>query len=143
MTPVKAQAVVHVNNTPEAVLAYIADVRHRPLFLSMLKTISDVQGDPSAEGTTWKWTAGAFGVEFRGTARCLTHQPGRLYVSKTEGDVEGTVSYRVEPEGDGTRLTIESECLMPTRLPLQAVLERMNRAEAERLGESLKAILDR
>lgn len=143
MNTVRAQVVVHIKNTPEAVLAYIADVRNRPLFLSVLKTVSDIQGDPSAMGTTWKWTAGAFGMEFQGIGRCVEHQPGRLYVSKTEGGIEGTVTYRVEPEGNGTKLSIDSECAMPAKLPAQNVLERMNRTEAERIGEGLKAILDR
>jgi uncharacterized membrane protein len=142
MKTVKAHVDVHIKNTPEAVFAYVADVRNRPLFLSVLKTVSDIQGDPSAVGTTWKWTSAAFGMEFQGIGRCVDHQPGRLYSTKTEGGIEGTVSYRVEPEKDGTNLTIDSECAMPGNLPAQNVLENMNRTEAERIGESLKAILD-
>ena len=143
MKTVKAEVTVQIKNSPETVLKYIADVSNRPLFLSVLKTVSDIEGDLSAVGTTWKWTAAAFGMQFSGIGRCVEHQPGRRYVSKTEGGIEGTVTYQVEPEGEGTKLTIQSECGIPGKLPGQNVLEAMNRTESERIGESLKAILDR
>jgi carbon monoxide dehydrogenase subunit G len=147
METAKVEVVIHVDNTPEAVIAYVADPRNRPLFLSILKTVSDIQGEPTAVGTTWKWTVGGFGMEFEGIGRCLEHQPGRLYKIQTEGGIEGTVTYRAEPEGEGARLTIEAECRVPQKaqafLPAAEILEQMIRAEQERVAQSLKVILDK
>ncbi len=147
METAKAEINVHINNTPEGVMEYIADVRNRPLFLSVLKSVTDIKGDPSAVGTSWKWTAAGLGMEFEGVGRCVEYKPGQLYVSKTEGGIEGAVTYRVQREAQGTKLTIESEYGIPgkisSRLPVQKVVELLTRTEAERVGESLKVILDR
>lgn len=94
----------------------------------MLKSVSDIKGDPSAAGSTWKWTAAGFGMEFEGIGRCVKHQPGRLYVSKTEGGIEGTITYRAEADGEGTKLSIESEC----RIPGQVLSRRYRLSDVER-----------
>jgi carbon monoxide dehydrogenase subunit G len=136
----------HIANTPEAVIAYVADPRHRPLFFPSLKSVSDVKGDPTAVGTTWKWTFSALAVDFQGTGRCTQHQPGKLYAFKTEGGIESTFTYRAEPDGKGTKLTIDLEYKVPdhmlSKLPATAVADAMKKSEAERVMQNLKHILD-
>jgi hypothetical protein len=133
-------------NTPRAVIDYVADVRNRPLFFPSLKSITDIKGDPSAQGTTWKWTFVALGVEVQGTGRCLRHDPGKLYSFQTEGGVASTFTYTAVPEGNGTRLTISLEYdlpeSLPVRLPAEHVRDAMKKAEAERVIQNLKTVLD-
>jgi carbon monoxide dehydrogenase subunit G len=140
------EVTAQIENTPEAVLNYIADVRNRPLFLPSLKSVSDIQGEPSATGTMWKWTWLVPGMEFEGIARCLSHEPGRLYSFRSEGGIESTVTYRVQPEGRGTRLTVQVEYAVPkSALPLissESLLDNLERSEADRAVQNLKAILD-
>jgi carbon monoxide dehydrogenase subunit G len=135
-----------IDNTPEAVIAYVADVRNRPLFFKSV-SISDVNGQPDAVGTTWKWTFSVLGMEFQGTGRCLQHEPGRLYAFQTEGGLESKFTYRVAPEGNGTRLTVTVEYSVPenvlARLPAETVGLAMRQTEAERVLQNLKTILDR
>jgi carbon monoxide dehydrogenase subunit G len=137
---------VQIANTPKAVIDYVADARNRPLFFPSLKSISDLKGDPSAVGTTWKWTFATLGMEFQGTGRCLKHEPGKLYSFQTDGGIGSTFTYKAEPEGKGTRLTIHLEYSVPdkarSRLPAPAVGQAMMRAEAERVSQNLKNILD-
>jgi hypothetical protein len=137
----------HIENTPEAVTAYIADVRNRPLYLPSLKAVSDIQGDPAAAGTTWTWTWVAPGFEFEGIARCLAYEPGRLYSFKSEGGIESTWTYRVKPEGDGTRLDLEVDYTLPERalprITSESVVAGLEKSEAERAIQNLKTILDR
>jgi uncharacterized membrane protein len=137
----------HIENTPEAVIAYIADVRNRPLFISMLKSVSDIQGDPAGVGTTWKWTWSALGLEFEGTARSLEHEPGRRYAFQSEGGIESRWTYRAEPEQNGTRLTVDLEYEVPERalpiLPTESILNSMRQSEIDRAVQNLKTILDR
>jgi uncharacterized membrane protein len=147
MTTQRLQVTAHVENSPEAVIGYIADVRHRPLYLSMLKSVSDIEGDPSAVGTTWKWTWVALGMEFEGIGRCLRHEPGRLYALQSEGGLESTWTYRAEPEGEGTRLTLDVEYQIPEKalgiVPTGAAAEALRKTEADRAVKNLKTILDR
>ena len=44
-------ATAHIDNKPEAVIGYIADVRNRPLYLPSLKSVTDIKEAPG--GTTW------------------------------------------------------------------------------------------
>jgi carbon monoxide dehydrogenase subunit G len=136
----------HIDNTPEAVIRYIADVRNRPLYLPSLKSVSDVQGEPSAAGTSWRWTWVELGMEFEGRGRCLECQPGKLYSFRTEGGIASTWTYLAEPDGKGTKLSIHVEYEVPERarprLPSDAIAEAMKKTEAERVVLNLKHILD-
>ena len=136
----------HIRNTPEAVMAFIADLRNRTRYLPSLKSLTDIQGDPSAAGTTWRWKFAVLGREFEGTGRCLEHEPGRLYSFQTEGGLESVWTYRAEPDGDGTKLSIHVEFQVPdgalgSLLP-ERDLEAMMRKEGEQVVRNLKAILE-
>jgi carbon monoxide dehydrogenase subunit G len=137
----------HIDNSPEAVIEYIADVRNRPLFLPMLKSVSDIQGDPAAAGTTWKWTWAVLGMEFEGRARCLEHEPGHRYSFQSEGGIESRWTYQAEAEGSGAKLTVDLEYTVPERaiplLPIDSAAEAMRKAEIDRAVQNLKTILDR
>lgn len=137
----------HIDNTPEAVMAYIADVRHRPMYIPHLNSVSDIQGEPAAAGTTWKWTFSALGLDFEGSARCTESVPGRRYGVETQGGIKSTWTYDAAPSGDGTELTVHLEYEIPERalpvLPVGNAVEAMRNAEADRLVQNLKEILDR
>lgn len=140
------EALAHIENTPEAVIGYVADVRHRPLFLPLLKSVSDIQGDPAAAGTTWKWIWLALGLEWEGVGRCLQVEPGRLYSFQTEGGIQSTWTYRAEPEGKGTKLSVRVEYEVPPKavplMPTEAVLANRRQTETEQAIKNLKEILD-
>lgn len=141
------QVTAHIDNTPEAVMSYIADVRNRPLYLPSLKSVSDLRGDPQAAGTTWKWTWVAPGLELEGVGRCLAYEPGRRYSFKSEGGIESTWTYQADPEDGATALTIQVEYTIPEsalpRLPAESMIEAMEKSEADRAIQNLKVILDR
>lgn len=146
MSEYHIEANASINNKPEAVMSYIADVRNRPLYLPPLKTVSDIKGDPAGVGTTWKWVWVSLGMEFQGTGRCLKYEPGKVYSFKTEGGLSSTWTYTAQPEGDGTRLTIRVEYDVPEsakgRLPAVSVTDSIKKAETERVVQNLKVILD-
>ncbi len=145
MTMQQVKASGHIDNTPEAVLNYIVDVRNRTYYLPSLKEISEVQGEPASGKTTWKWTWVLLGMEFVGRGRSIDYQPGKRYSFRTEGGIESTWTYTVEPEGNGTRLEVQVEYQPP-----QGVLARLrgnpqarHQAEADLVLSNLQAILDR
>src|SRR6516165_1077644 len=105
----------YIENTPEMVLTYIANVRNRPLYLPSLKSVTDVKENPEGTGTTWKWTWVSLGMEFEGTGRCLKYEPGKRYSFKTEGGLASTWTYTAQPEGKGTKLAIHLEYDVPEK----------------------------
>jgi carbon monoxide dehydrogenase subunit G len=137
----------HIDNTPEAVLSYIANVRNRPLYLPSLKSVTDIKENPAGAGTTWKWTWVSLGMEFEGTARCLKYEPGKRYSFKTEGGIDSTWTYEAQPDRNGTKLTIHVDYDVPEkarpRLPTEAIGEAMKNSEANQVLQNLKIILDR
>jgi carbon monoxide dehydrogenase subunit G len=139
---VKASGVI--NNTPEAILGYIADVRNRTFFLPSLKTISKVQGEPASATTTWTWTWVLLGMEFVGTGRSVAYEPGKRYAFKTEGGIESTWTYTVTPEGKGTRLTIQVEYQPPASVlgRLRGDPQARHQAEVDQVLQNLKTILE-
>ena len=147
MTQGEVSVTVHIHNTPEAVMAYIADVRNRPFFLGPLKSIEILQGEPDAVGTCWKWTWLALGMEFEGVGECLQYEPGKSYSFKTEGGIASKWTYQAEADGDCTNLTIQAEYEVPesavSRLPVASVAEKMKQGEAQRVADNLQIILNR
>jgi polyketide cyclase/dehydrase/lipid transport protein len=137
----------YIENAPETVMAYIADVRNRPFFLPSLKSVSDLSGDTLVPGSTWRWRWVALGIEFEGMGHCLAYEPGREYAFRTEGGIGSTWTYRATAERTGTRLRVDIQYEAPPavlgRLPSEAILEPLRRSEASTAIHNLKSILDR
>ena len=142
------ETTANIDNSPEAVLAYVADVRNRPYYLPSLKTVTDVKDAPNhGAGTTWKWSWLSLGMEFTGTGECLKYEPGKTYSFRTTGGLSSVWTYTATPAGAGTKLHVKVEFDVPdsakSRLPLPDVAESLKKAEADRVVANLKAILDR
>src|SRR5260370_57490 len=147
MSTHRFEATAHIENTPEAVMSYIANPSNRPFYLSSLKSVTDVKEVAGGAGTTWKWTWVALGMEWQGTGRRTKIEPGKDYAVKPEGAIESTRASTAEKDGDGTRLTVQLEYGVPEKaksiLPTDAIREAMKKTEAERAIQHLKVILDR
>ena len=136
---------VHIKSDPHKVIDYISDVQHHPAFISALKWVDNLSGDPKSNKTSWDWSFVMSGVELRGKAETVVYEAGKIYSFKTSG-TNSTFIYRVEPEDDGTLLTIEVEYELPesvlSKIADKAVVEHLNEEEANRAAENLKAILE-
>src|SRR5260370_30020680 len=136
------EAKAHIENTPEAVIAYVSDVRNRPLYLPALKAVADIKEGPGGVGTTWKWTWLALGAEWEGVGRSLKCEKGKLYSFKTEGAIESTWTYAAEPEGSGTKLTIRVDYDVPEKakplIPAASTVENMKKTETDQGIQNLK-----
>jgi len=147
MTTRTLQFDAYIENTPETVMRYIADVRNRPLFLPLLRAVSDITGDTFVPGATWRWSWAVLGMEFEGIGRCLSYQPGHEYAFRTEGGIGSTWTYRAVAERTGTKLTVDIAYEVPekalVRLPSETVLEALRKSEASKATQNLKAILDK
>src|SRR3989344_1197464 len=98
-----------INTDPAKVIEYIADVHNHPAFISALKSVDNISGNAREKGVTWEWTFVMSGVEIKGKAEMNEYTAGKHYSFKTSGGISSTFNYTVEPEGAGTRLTIDVE----------------------------------
>ena len=139
-----AEAEVQVNNSPQAVIDYIANIENRPSYLPSLKSVSNIEGE--SVGATWTWCWSLLGIDFEGTATCTQYEAGQSYVFKTEGGIESTFSYQAEADGEGTRLTIRVDFELPesilSQVGVDSLLAAAKQKEADAVVENLKTILD-
>jgi len=133
-----------INNTPEAVLSYIADVRNRTFYLPSLKSISEIKGEPAGASTSWKWTWSLLGIEFSGDGQSLAYEPGSRYAFRTDGGISSAWTYRVKPEGHGTRLSVTVEYDVPAGVlgVVAGSSQARHQAEVDAVMGNLKTILD-
>ena len=132
---------------PAEVLEYIADPRNRPAYFPHLKSITDIKGEPTAVGTSWKWTFTYLGLNFEGNGRCLKHDKGKVYSFTTEGGIKSTFTYEAVAAGNGTDLLVKLEYEVPERaisvLPVDDIAIKLRQTEAEKALQNLKTILEK
>ena len=137
--------IVSLNASPEKVIGYISNVKNHPAFISALKSVDHLTGDATQVGTGWDWTFMMGGVELTGKAETASSIAGKEYSFKTIGGIESHFTYSVEPEGSGSRLTMDIEYAVPNNVLAKAldsaIIERLNEKEADQAIENLKTIL--
>lgn len=141
----RATKIVSINVSPEKVMEYISNVSNHPAFIPPLKSVENISGDPINRGTVWDWTFVMAGIEFKGKSETVDYQPGKIFKYKTTGGIASTFTYNVEPEGSGSRLTMDVEYEVPSSLLgkiNQTAVEKINSESAEAAEENIKIILE-
>jgi carbon monoxide dehydrogenase subunit G len=137
--------VVTIKEQPAKVLSYITDVKNHPAFLSALKSVTNLKGDPMQVGQSWDWTFVMGGVEIKGRAETAAYTAGKNYSFKTTSGIVSTFSYSLESAPEGTRLTVDVDYEVPNnvlgKIADKAVVERLNDQEGDRAVQNLQAIL--
>lgn len=142
----KVTKVASIKAKPQKVIDYIASVENHPAFISALKSVTNLKGNPKHVGEGWDWTFVMAGVEIKGKAETADYVEGKRYAFKTTTGISSTFTYSVEAEAENTRLTMDVEYEIPNNVLAKAldaaVVERLNEQEGERAVENLKAILE-
>jgi uncharacterized membrane protein len=77
---------------------------------------SDFSGPYDQVGTTYAWKMKMMGFEMKGTSKVLEVEPLKLIREHTDQGPQDNV-FRFEPDGDATRLIVESDYGMPGHIP--------------------------
>ncbi len=141
---------VVVNADPERCFDFIADPSLAPLFISSLYSITPMEVEPKGPGNKWGFEYDMFGVPLRGESECTEFQRPTKYVWRSVPDssmIDTTFSYSFQPEGDGTRVSLDVEYEVPEKvlggkLVDKLVVERMNEHEADAAIKNLKVVLE-
>jgi len=83
---------------------------------------SDFSGPYDQVGTTYAWKMKMTGFEMKGTSTVLEVEPLKLIHEHNDDGTQDNV-FRFEPEGDVTRLIMETDYEMPGHIP--AVLKNL------------------
>ena len=137
--------VASIKAEPSKVLEYIANVKNHPAFISALKSVDNLHGDPKHVGEGWDFTFVMGGIEVKGKAETAKYEEGKVYSFKTTNGIDSTFTYSVASEDGGTRLTMDVDYDIPqnviAKMIDKAVVERLNDQEGDRAVENLQAIL--
>lgn len=138
---------IDVAAAPEAAFSFVADAPERPtMFIPGLNRISNISTEQAGIGQEWDYEFNWFGLVVIGHSRCTLYEKPSRYQFKTLTGNPSTWTYRFEPNGGGTRLTLEVDYDLPqnqvARFATAGTLEQMNRNRAREIVANVKALLE-
>lgn len=138
---------VDIATTPEAAFKFVADVPARAtMFIPGLNRISGVAPEQSGVDQRWDYEFNWFGLVVSGHSQCTKYERPSVYQFRTITGNPSTWTYRFQPSGGGTRLTLDVEYELPqnqiARFATEAALEQMNRNRAAEIVSNLKTLIE-
>lgn len=106
----EATATRSIRATSEQVAAVMFDPRRDPEWIGGAKSVDPADGDPTAIGARTTRHGGFMGRKFSWTTEVAEHTPNRLLcMNFVAGPMKGgDVTYRIEPDGSGSRVSIRN-----------------------------------
>ena len=100
--------------------------------------------DFTGEGTDYQWkcTYKLAGISFDITGKVLEHTPPRRHVVETRGGVVSTWAWTLEPEGNGTHISLRMEYTIPV-IALGKLAEKLLLKQNEKAADEGLANLQR
>ena len=137
----KNSIVIHA--PADQVFAYLDDPMNMAAWLPQAVEVRNVIG--TGAGQQFEWTAKMAGLLLRGQSTIVEHVPNRSAVHQSIGMVSSTLAYSVEPQDDGTELTLEVEYDVPILLIgrlAENILVRRNAREFDLALVTVKETLE-
>ena len=138
---------VDIAVNPETAFAFIADTPERATtFIPGLNRISNVSQPQAGVGQSWDYEFNWFGLVISGNSKCTEYKKASVYQFKTLTGNPSTWTYRFQPAGKNTRLTLDVDFELPqsqlARFAAGDALEKMNRNRAREIVNNLKALIE-
>jgi carbon monoxide dehydrogenase subunit G len=138
---------VEIAASPETAFTYIADAPERATtFIPGLNRISNVSQAQAGVGQSWDYEFNWFGLVISGNSKCTEYTKASVYQFKTVTGNPSTCTYRFQPAGKSTRLTLDVDFELPqsqlARFAAGDALEKMNRNRAREIVDNLKALIE-
>ena len=103
----------------------------------------DIRLTEEGLGTHYSWAAKIAGLSIEGFNVFTEFVPNRLITDRSSSSLEGTWTYSFEPDGSGTKLTVENHVSAFWRLPpLERLLDWVAARTHEPRFARLKAMLE-
>lgn len=129
-----------VKVSQEQIFAFLADHANDSKWLPGLADARNFVG----EGTDYKWevTYKMAGLSFNVTGQVIEHDPPRRHVVETRSGMVSTWDWTLEPEGDGTRVSLKMEYTIPVAA-LGKIVEKILLKQNEKAADEGMANLQR
>jgi carbon monoxide dehydrogenase subunit G len=133
-----------INARPEKVFEYIDDPMNDPEWMIGMVEVHEVEGLRGV-GRHFHWTFKMVGIPLKGQSTTIEHVPNRRTVTESQGGVSSTWAADVEPEGEGTKLTMKVEYAIPVPVLgklAEHLISKQNRRNLESSMENIKHMLE-
>jgi uncharacterized membrane protein len=140
----KLQKSITIDAPVEKVFAYLSDPNNLPEIWPSMVEIKDVQPAP-AGGYNFGWVYKMAGMRFEGASETTEETPNQRTVTKSTKGIESHFIWTYQPEGDGTKLTVDIEYTVPVPLLgklAEAFIIKQNEQEADTLLANLKSRME-
>lgn len=135
---------MHIDAPVAAVFGFFKDPRNWADLAVEGVRFDDIRVTPDGLGTSYDWTARIAGLSFTGTDVFTEFVPNQMITDRSSSSLEGTWTYSLEPEGTGTKLTVENRVRSVWRLPvLEQLLDRMTGKTHGPRFARIKAMLEK
>jgi uncharacterized membrane protein len=137
---VKIERSVFINAPVEKVFEYHTNPMNNPEYWPSFVEAKDIEDAPSG-GKNFSWVYKMAGIRLEGNSEALEYVHNERYVTKSKGGIESKFVYQYEPEGEGTRVSMEVEYVVP--IPVigklaESFILKTNEREADTVLSNLK-----
>lgn len=140
----QATSTITISAPVHKVYETVANPNRFPEFWTAVQEIKDVE--PIGNGRLqWAYAYKMIGLKLHGTSRHVEVDRPRRIVTETSGGIEATVTWELEPEGSGTRVTATAAYKVPVPLLgklLESAIVKLNQREADSMLANLKILLE-
>ncbi len=129
-----------VKAPPERAFALLADHANDTQWLPGMVNSRNFTGEST--DYQWEWTFKMAGISFDGTGQVIEHDPPRRHVVETRSGIVSTWAWTLEPEGEGTRISLRMEYTVPVAV-LGKLAEKLLLSQNEKSANEGLANLQR
>jgi carbon monoxide dehydrogenase subunit G len=126
----------------EKVFQMFVDPQRAVMFVPGLSRISNVSPDKRSWDYEFNW----LGLVISGRSECTASEAPKKYQFKTLTGNKSTWTYRCEPDGAKTKLSLEVEYEVPqqqlARFASETVLQKMNQNTSREIVSHIKTLLE-
>ncbi len=133
-----------INAPVEKVFEYHSNPMNQPEYWPSMLEVKDIEEQPGG-GWNYNWVYKMSGIRLHGSTETTEFVENERIATKSSGGVESTFVYEYKPEGEGTRLTMEAEYVVPVPVLgklAEAFILKANDREADTVMGNLKDRLE-
>ena len=136
---------IRIDTPVERVFDFLADPNNLPEVWPNIMEVKNVKKSKDHEGFNFNWAYKMSGLPFEGKCETIDYTPYERLVVRSNKALDSTITWRFQPMGRETHVTLRFEYQIPTSL-LKRIKEEIviqeNEHELEALLQNLKSRLE-
>ncbi len=135
---------ISIDAPVEKVFAHIDNPSNLPVVWPSLVEVKDIEELPTG-GKKYNWVYKMAGVRLEGTTETTDYVANQRLVTNVYGGVDSTFVWEFLPEGDGTKLNLSIEYIVPVPVLgklAEGLIVKLNEREADTLVANLRDRLE-